>query len=96
MEGSGNYQNSVEQLEQGRILVLFARAGQVLLHIYFETVMQQFWLVGASTPGQSGTGSNGHEGVPRISQSFSITGTSSSDCLVSYSGHLLGVGVLPL
>ena len=31
----------------------------------------------------------------RISQSSSITGTSPSDCLVSYLGHSLG-GVLPL
>ena len=37
----------------------------------------------ATTPGQSGPGSNG------ISQSSSITGTSPSDCLVSYLGHSL-------
>ena len=33
---------------------------------------------------QSWPGSNGNEGVRRIPQSFSITGTSPSDCLVSY------------
>ena len=44
-------------------------------------------LSGATTPGQSGPGSNGNEGVPRIPQSSSITGTSPSDCLVSYPGH---------
>ena len=50
---------------------------------------------GATTPGQSGPGSNGNEGVFRILESSSITGTSPSDCLVSYPGHSLG-GVLPL
>ena len=46
-------------------------------------------LSGATTPGQSGPGSDGNEGVLRILQSSSITGTSPSDCLVSYAGHLL-------
>ena len=44
--------------------------------------------------GQSGAGRNGSEEVLRIPQSSSITGTSSSDCLVSYLGHSLRVGVL--
>ena len=47
-------------------------------------------------PGQSEPGSNGNEGVLRIPQGPSITGISPSDCLVSYPGHSLGVGVLPL
>ena len=47
-------------------------------------------LSGAAIPGQSGPGSNGNEGVPRLRQSSRITGTSPSDCLVSYLGHLLG------
>ena len=34
--------------------------------------------------------SDGNKGVLCISQSSSITGASSSDCLVSYPGHLLG------
>ena len=34
--------------------------------------------------GQSGPGSNGNEGVLCIPQSSSITGTSASDCLVSF------------
>ena len=50
----------------------------------------------ATTPGQSGPGSDGNEGVLCVPQSSSITGTSPSDCLVSYTGHSLGVGVLPL
>ena len=41
-------------------------------------------LSGANTPGQSGPGSNGNEGVLRIPQSSSTAGTSTSDCLVSY------------
>ena len=47
-------------------------------------------LSGATILGQSGPGSNGNEGVLRIPQSPSITGTSPSDCLVSYPGHSLG------
>ena len=48
----------------------------------------------ATTLGQSGPGSDGNEGILYIPQSSSITGASSSDCSVSYPGHLLG-GVLP-
>ena len=47
-------------------------------------------LSGATTPSQSGPGSNGNEGVLHIPQTSSITGTSPSDCLVSYPGHSLG------
>ena len=47
-------------------------------------------------PGQSGPGSNGNEGVLCIPQSSSITGTSPSNCLVSYLGHSFGRGVLPV
>ena len=43
-------------------------------------------LSGATIPGQSGPGSDGNEEVLRIPQSPSITGTSPSDCLVSYWG----------
>ena len=46
-------------------------------------------LSGATTPGQSGSGNDGSEGVVYIPQSCSITGTSSSDCLMSYLEHLL-------
>ena len=38
---------------------------------------------------QSGPGSTSNKGVLRISQSSSITGTSPTDCLVSYPGHSL-------
>ena len=50
----------------------------------------------ATTPGQSGPGSDGNEGVLHIPQSSNIAGTSPSDCLVSLSGHSLGGGLTPL
>ena len=40
-------------------------------------------LSGATTPGQSGPGSDGNERVLGIPRSSSITGTSLSDCSVS-------------
>ena len=46
-------------------------------------------LVGATPLGQSVPGNDGKEGVLCIPQSFSITGTSPSDCLVSYLGYSL-------
>ena len=49
-------------------------------------------LSGATTPGQSGPGSDGNERVLRIPQSSSTAGTSPSDCLVSYPGHSLWGG----
>ena len=52
-------------------------------------------LSGATISGQSGPGMNGNEGVLRIPQIPSITGTSLSDRFVSYLGHSLE-GVLPL
>ena len=47
-------------------------------------------LSGATIPGQSEPGSNGNEEVFCIPQNSSITGTSLSDCFVSYPGHSLG------
>ena len=47
----------------------------------------------ATTPGQSGHGSN--EEVLCNPKNSSITGASPSDCLMLYPGHSLGV-VLPL
>ena len=52
-------------------------------------------LSAATTPGQKRPGSTGNEGVLRIPQSSSTTGTLPSDCLVSYLGHSLREGVLP-
>ena len=47
-------------------------------------------LLDATTLGLSGPGNDGNEGVLHIPQSSSITGTSPSDCWVSYPGHSLG------
>ncbi len=52
-------------------------------------------LSGATTPGQSGPGSDGNEGVLSSPQSSNTAGTSSSDCLVTYPGHSFGVESLP-
>ena len=46
-------------------------------------------LSGATTPGQSGPGSNDNERVLHILQSSSITEVSPSNCFVSYPGHSL-------
>ena len=43
----------------------------------------------AITPGKSGPGSDGNEGVPRIPRSSIITGASPLDFLVLYPGHSL-------
>ena len=50
-------------------------------------------LSGATSPDQSGPGSNGNERVLHIPQSSSITEASPSYCLVSYPEHSLAVGV---
>ena len=46
-------------------------------------------LASATTPSQSGPGSNVNERVLRIPQSSSITGALQSDCLMSSTGHSL-------
>ena len=53
-------------------------------------------LSGTTTSGQSGSGSNGNEGVLRIPQGSNITGTSPLQILVSYPGHSLWEVVLPI
>ena len=50
----------------------------------------------AVTPGQSRPVNDANEGVLRILQSSSNTGSSPIDCLVSYLGHSLGWGVLQI
>ena len=67
---------------------------------YFKQFSTQFsfiWpidktLSGATTPGQSGPGSDDNEGVLCIPQSSSITGIWPSECLPSYTGHSLAGG----
>ena len=51
-------------------------------------------LLGATTLGQSGPRNDGNEEVHSMLQ-ISRAGTSPSDHLVSYPGHLLGVGSYP-
>ena len=60
-----------------------------------KVLFSAVWSIGDTTPGQSGPGGNGNEGVLCIPQSSSITGTSPSDYLVSYPRHSLSGGVLP-
>ena len=66
----------------------------IQLSISMQLVL--FTLSGATIPGQSGPGSNGNEGVLRIPQSNSNTGTSPSDCLESYQNTRWGGVLLPL
>ena len=62
----------------------------LVIQLSISTHLSSIWPVsGTTTPGQSGTRNDGNEGVLRIPQSSSITGTSPSDCLVSYPGHSL-------
>ena len=66
---------------------------QFSLELYAYTIWPIDWtLSGATTPDQSGPGSDGNEGVLRIPKSSSITEASPSDCLVSYLGHSLWGG----
>ena len=63
--------------------------------VYISTQFSSIWLKdrtlsGATTPGQSGPGSDGNKGVLCIPQSSCITRASPSDCFVSLSGHSLG------
>ena len=48
---------------------------------------------GTTTPGQSGPGSDGYEGLLHIPPNSSFAGVTSSDCLVSYPGHKMGGGL---
>ena len=56
-------------------------------NIYICSIVRT--LSSATTPGQSGPGNNGNEGVLLIPQS-SMTGASLSDCIMSYPAHLFG------
>ena len=82
----------VSTLFQYKITVLFQT-----IQVSISTEFSSIWpidisLSGAITPGQSGPGSNGNEGVLCITQHSSITGTSSLDFLVSYPGQSLAAG----
>ena len=60
--------------------------------IIYRSVKSYRTLLGATTKGQSGHGSNGHEEVLRLPQNSSITVASPSTCLMSYPGHSLRKG----
>ena len=72
--------------------MIFGFSQTVLIQTILFSISRQFSpiypiervLSSATTPGQSGPGSNGNEGMLHISQSPSITETSPSDCLVPY------------
>ena len=53
-------------------------------------------MLGATTPGHSGPGSDGNEAILHFPQTSSINGAAPSDWLMSYSGHLFGRGITPL
>ena len=76
----------------------FCKFNSFLLISFFNLILNLFiylFVPYTTTPGQSGPGSDRNEEVPSITYISSITGTSPSDCLVSYIGHSLG-WVLPL
>ena len=82
------YKTVIFQTIQFSISTLFSSIWPIDRSLSIATTKQPKW-----------PGSNGNEGVLRISQSSSITGTSPSDFLVSYPGHSLVVvvvGFLPL
>ena len=67
----------------------------VLFQAIQFSMSTQFWPIdrtqsGATPQGKSGPESDGNEGVLCIPQDSSITGTSPSDCLMSYPGHSWG------
>ena len=66
------------------------------LNLNVKLVYLTHQMLPATSPDQSEPESNGNELVLCIPQSISITGASPSDGIVSYSGHLLGEGVLLL
>ena len=86
------------QLKDQTVLFQTTQFSRSHLFAFSLNVKQFFWAIdrtqsGATTPDQSRSGYKGNERVLHILQSSSITGTSLSDCLVSYS---LGRGVTSL
>ena len=66
-----------------------------MLYYSFSSIeinSKSFWIgscPNAISPDQSEPGIDGNERVLHITQSSSVTGTSPSNCFVSYSGHPL-------
>ena len=88
-----------KQFSLAKVLNLYLKT--VLFQVIQFSIIKQFSSIqlidrvppGATTPGQSGPGSDGDERVLHILQSCLITGTSPSDCFVSYPGRALVVVV---
>ena len=70
--------------------VLFQTIQFSVTTLFSSTSLIDRTLSRATTPGQSGPGSDGSKGVLLIPQSSSITVASPSVCFVSYAGHSLG------
>ena len=89
---------SNNSLEQFYVLNIKTVLSQTSTQFKCQTVLWAIerTLSDATTPGYSGPGSDGNEGVLLIPQSSSISEASPSDCLVSYPGHSLREEVLPL
>ena len=68
------------------LTVLFQGIQLSISHLFVLSVIDTFSCY------QSGPGSDGNKELLCIPQSFSITGASPSDCLVSYPGHSLEEG----
>ena len=98
-----DYDDDTVQLSKTFLLQDIQFSQTVLIQIIQFSISTQFssiWPIdrtrsGATTPNQSGPGSDGNEGELCIPQSSGITGTSTSDCLVSYQDIRWG-WILPL
>ena len=76
--------------------VLFQTIRFIINHLFTHGLSRQFYfthrtLYSAIPPGQSVPGSDGNEGVFRMSQSSSITGAAPSNGLMSYAGLVMKV-----
>ena len=76
--------------KQLRIKTVLFQTFQFSISMQFSAVWPTNKTLSGATLSQSGPGSDGNKGVLCISQSSSITRTSTSNWLVSYPGHSLG------
>ena len=91
--------HSFQYTQFNDLTVLFQTIQFTISHLFAQSlnVKQYYWpidrsLSRATTPSQSGHGSDDNEEVLCIPQSSSINGVLTSDYLVLYRGHLLGGG----
>ena len=91
------YRSLTIQLNVSRLFYTQLNVKAFLFHTIQFSIWRQFshvWTIdrtlsGATTPGQSGPGSDVNEGVLCIPQSSSFTGASRSDCLAPYPSFTL-------